>query len=232
MTYDLLLELFHLLSSSVSSWLLPALDRLDKELFLWLHRQRLPTFEGLIWEMTHRKIWLPLFALAILMLGLRYRSRFWLPLIGIALSIALADQIASSLFKPFFERLRPSHNPDLEGLVYLYQGYRGGKYGFVSSHASTSFGTAFFIFLLFKNPKDRLVALSKSYTNLWLGYLFLTWAAIFSYTRIYLGVHYPADILGGAIVGLLSAYFAYFLYQKATIYWLDFQQNRKKWKKN
>ncbi|WP_051203483.1 phosphatase PAP2 family protein [Hugenholtzia roseola] len=224
MTYDLLLEL--------STSLFPTLDRLDKDLFLWLHHQRLPLLEGLIWEMTHRKIWTPLFALSLLMLWLRYRSQFWLPLIGIALSIALADQIASSLFKPFFERLRPSHSPDLEGLVYFYQGYKGGKYGFVSSHASTSFGTAFFIFLLFKNPTDRLIALSKSYTNLWLGSLFLLWAAIFSYTRIYLGVHYPADILGGAIVGLLSAYLIYLLYQKATSYWLDFQQSRQKLKKN
>jgi undecaprenyl-diphosphatase len=104
--------------------------------------------------------------------------------------------------KPFFGRLRPSHEPELEGLLHLVDGYRGGLYGFASSHAANTFGVAIFIWL----------SLRKHYR--WIGVIFI-WAILMSYTRIYLGVHYPTDILVGAIIGslcgLLSAKSSFWL---------------------
>jgi undecaprenyl-diphosphatase len=103
--------------------------------------------------------------------------------------------------KPFFARLRPSREPSLEGLVHLVNGYTGGKYGFASSHAANTFATAFFFWLLFK---DRYR---------WVWVLFV-WAVVMTYTRIYLGAHYPGDILVGMLIGLGAAWTG-FTVQKA-----------------
>ena len=109
----------------------------------------------------------------------------------VLVTFAGTDAISSRVLKPGFERLRPSHNPDLSEALILHQHedgsvYRGGRFGFVSSHASNTFGLAAMAFLLLGSTATRW---------LWL------WAAIVSWTRIYLGVHYPADIVFGALFG-------------------------------
>lgn len=111
------------------------------------------------------------------------------------LTILLADQVSSGLMKPYFERLRPCHNPELEGLLYVY-GRCGGLYGFVSSHAANTFGVATFLTLILRKKQKGI------------KWLFL-YAVIVSYSRIYLGVHYPLDVLFGALVGVLSAYLSW-----------------------
>lgn len=88
-------------------------------------------------------------------------------------------------------RYRPSHNFDLQGLVHLVNGYSGGLFGFVSSHAANSFGIAIFTALFLKNK--------------WYWIFILLWAVLVSYSRIYLGVHYPADIIGGMVLGCFWA---------------------------
>ena len=95
--------------------------------------------------------------------------------------------------KPYFARLRPSREPTLEGLIHLVEGYKGGQFGFASSHAANTFGLATFFYLAFGKTKR------------WVVWLFV-WAAFMTYTRIYLGVHYPGDILVGSIVGVVSAF--------------------------
>jgi undecaprenyl-diphosphatase len=127
----------------------------------------------------------------------RYRKTCWLPLLGIALVILLSDQVASGLIKPLAERLRPSHEPTLSGMVHIVNDYTGGKYGFVSSHASNMFGLAFFMLFLVRRK--------------WFSITIIIWASLISYSRIYLGVHYPGDVIGGAIVGSMSAVLAYWL---------------------
>ena len=127
-------------------------------------------------------------------------------MVGITLTIVLADQITSTLMKPYFARLRPSHEPLLQSLIHIVDGYKGAKYGFASSHAANTFGAATFFFLL----------LRKNYK--WIGLIFL-WAAVATYSRIYLGVHYPGDIVVGGFVGALAGYgsFALFRLAKARI---------------
>lgn len=104
-------------------------------------------------------------------------------------------------FKDVFERLRPCHNPNIASLVHVVDGC-GGKYGFVSSHASNSFALALFIGLLLRKHYKYFLP------------LMVFWAALVSYSRIYVGVHYPADILGGAILGSLIGIFVYWLMKK------------------
>ena len=105
----------------------------------------------------------------------------------------------------FFERFRPSHNPELENLVHILREYRGGKYGFISSHASTTFSIAFFVFLALKRfTKINWVKV--------LRYGFLFWAVLVAYSRVYLGVHYVGDILAGATAGILIAWFVFWIY--------------------
>jgi len=110
-------------------------------------------------------------------------------LLGIALCVLLADQLSVHLFKNVFQRLRPSHEPELTGMVHLVRDYRGGNWGFVSSHAANTFAIATFLSLIFKNRKFWIILFS--------------WCIIVSYTRIYLGVHYPGDIFGGALLGMV-----------------------------
>lgn len=111
----------------------------------------------------------------------------------IALVIILSDQISVNFFKEIFLRLRPCHNPEISNLVHTVDGC-GGQYGFVSSHASNTFALAVFLGLIFKKHLSYLL------------HIMLVWAAIVSYSRIYVGVHYPADILCGALLGVLIAY--------------------------
>lgn len=110
----------------------------------------------------------------------------------------VSDQVSVQLFKNVFERLRPCHNPDINTMIHI-TGKCGAKFGFVSSHAANSFALAVFVGLLLKRHYPFIVT----------GMLF--WAAVVSYSRIYVGVHYPGDILGGALLGSVIALLIYSL---------------------
>jgi undecaprenyl-diphosphatase len=125
------------------------------------------------------------------------RRHALLVLAMLVLSILVADQVSSGLIKHLVERLRPTHDPSLESMVHVINGYRGGLYGFVSSHAANSFAVATLIALVMRH---RLVTLSM-----------FTWALLQCYSRVYLGVHYPGDILGGIIVGVLAGWLVWLL---------------------
>ncbi len=174
------------------------LNHFDKELFLFLNSFHSPLWDYFFWFFSGTIVWIPLYVsvlyVVIKQMGIK---SIWI-IVAIALTITLCDQIASGFFKPYFERLRPSHDPELKNIVYLLNGFKAGKFGFISSHAANSFGLATLISLLFKRR--------------WLIFFFFVWAVVNSYSRIYLGLHYPGDILVGAIVGIISGWLSFKLY--------------------
>ncbi len=176
------------------------LDNIDKELLLALNNDYSDFWDGFMYTFSQRLPWIPLYLSMIYVLVRQWgKKSFWL-IAGLILSVVLADQIASGILKDAVARLRPSHDPEMIDKIVLVRGYKSGLYGFVSSHAANSFALALLSSLFFRN---------KFYT---IG-IFL-WAILNSYTRIYLGVHYPGDILGGTIVGLTVALLIYWVLRK------------------
>jgi len=169
----------------------------DELLFLWLNSFHADWLDPIVFQLTKTITWLPLFLFLIYKIYRHDPKNSWWVFGGVALTILFADQITSSFMKPFFERLRPCHDDRWDGLIHNYERC-GGLYGFASSHAANTFGMATFL-----NLKMRKKVL-------YFGWLFL-YAALVSYTRIYLGVHYPLDLFVGALVGMLSAYTVWFL---------------------
>ncbi len=167
----------------------------DEKAFLWLNSFHLEVLDPVVLQLTQTITWIPLY---VLLLYLIYRidpkNTLWI-LGGVMFTILLADQVSSGLMKPYFERLRPCHDPRWEGMMHVY-GRCGGLYGFVSSHAANTFGLATFLTLKL-GKKQKAIA-----------WLFL-YALVVSYTRIYLGVHYPLDLFFGALVGVLAAFFSW-----------------------
>lgn len=185
---------------------------IEREYFLWLNNTHAPFWDSFMWIYTGKIIWIPLALVAIF--AFCYK-RNWKEVAVFALSvtllIVLCDQVSASVIKPYFERLRPSHHPDFQQFVSILHNYRGGKYGFVSAHATNGFGIALFTSLLFRY---------KYYTIA----IFL-WALINSYSRIYLGVHFISDIIGGMLVGLLFGGVVYLLFKKVLAKVLDLSKD-------
>lgn len=169
------------------------LDQFDKWLFLLLNGLNSPFFDALMFHISKRFIWIPLYAFFIFLLFRKFGFKaFWL-LLFVALLITASDQF-SVFCKNYFERLRPCHNEELRLLVHTVQDKCGGKFGFISSHATNSFALAVFLIPYLKKA-HRLFP-----------WFLIIWAAVVSYSRIYLGVHYPGDVLFGALVGSLFGY--------------------------
>ena len=155
-------------------------------------------FQDALWWMVSAKWSSLLIFLALIWVLLHQNRRHTLlALAMLVLAFLLADQVSSGLIKQLVERLRPTHNPALGDAVHIVNGYRGGMYGFVSSHAANSFAAATFIALLLRN---RAVTIGMT-----------VWALLQCYSRVYLGVHYPGDILGGMAVGMLSGWLIWLL---------------------
>lgn len=169
----------------------------DEDLFLWLNSFHTDWLDVINFQLSQTYTWLPFYAILIFFIYKVEQKNSWWVIGGVALTILISDQVTSGFMKPFFERLRPCHDERWDGIIHNYLRC-GGLYGFASSHAANTFGLAAFLNLKMKG-KLRF-----------LPWLFL-WASVISYTRIYLGVHYPLDILVGALVGVAAGLISWFV---------------------
>lgn len=168
-----------------------ALGTLDERFFLFLNGLHTDWMDKVMIAVTQMWVWLPLYLLMIYWTVKQYGKRCWWIFIALGIVVLCSDQLSAHVCKPLFQRLRPCYNVDLQDLIYLPKGMAGGKYGFVSSHAANTFAIAAFM----------TAALRKN--RAWVGIVLYLWAFISSYSRIYLGFHYPGDILCGAVLGIL-----------------------------
>ncbi len=180
----------------------------DQELFLLMNGSESEYLDNFFMMVTKTGTWIPLL---LVLLYVLLKNRPWREVlffvVCLALLIFVTDRVSSGLFKPLFHRFRPSHEPLLEGLVDLVEGRRGGLYGFISSHASNTFGVFCFVALYFRRNAITCT-------------LFL-WACLSSYSRIYLGLHYPGDIFAGALFGLLAGFGFYHLLLWSSARWFE-----------
>lgn len=171
------------------------LDKIDKELFLFLNTKFTnPTLDHIFPWYRDSNTWIPLYLFLLLFTAINYKNKIWPWLLMIAVTATLSDQISSNFFKNFFERTRPCNDIFIQLQGRLLLNRCPSSFSFTSSHATNHFAAAMFLFLSLKPAFKK-----------W-SYLFFVWASTISYGQVYVGVHYPLDILGGCLVGCLVGY--------------------------
>lgn len=170
---------------------------IDTELFVFLNGLGSEKYDGFWLLITRQTSWIPLFILLIYLIfkKLGTKQSFYL-LLFVAILIVLTDQTAN-LFKNGFQRLRPCNNPEINSFIRIVQSR--SSYSFFSGHASSSMGVATFLYLIFR----------KDFKYFWLLFF---WPLIFAYSRIYLGLHYPLDIISGYLCGGILGFLMFKLY--------------------
>ena len=184
--------------------MLEFITNIDTRLTLFLNGSDSEMLDAIAVTATKTSTWIPL---GILLLYVLMRMKDWknalLVILCVGIAITLADQMASGIFKPLVARLRPSHNPELQGVIDIVGDYRGGRYGFFSSHAANTCAVAVFLSLLFRKRVFTVAICS--------------WAMVNSWTRLYLGVHYVGDIMVGVIWGAFVGWMVFRLYRFLTL---------------
>lgn len=175
------------------------LSNADERLFLLLNGQVSPFIDQLMFLISDKYIWIPLYVILFAFLIRKYRWRtIWIA-IAIVILITISDQLANAL-KDGVKRFRPCKDPEISHMVHIVNNYCRSSYGFVSGHAANSMALAVVMSLLFRNK--------------WVTAGMVFWAVIVSYSRIYLGVHFPGDILGGWIIGVVCAITVYIILRR------------------
>lgn len=186
---------------ALGNWQLSWLDSVDRGITLALNFDGGPFADLFFSVLSSRLVWIPWALLFLYKLkkkdGMSWRG-VTVVVVCLAVAVGVCDSVSASVFKPFFMRLRPSHNPEVEGLLHYVNDYRGGLYGFVSSHAANAFGAAAFVSRLSRSKRFAVAV--------------CLFALMVSYSRVYLGVHYVGDILGGSVFGIaVGLAFSWFL---------------------
>mgnify|MGYP000057571110 FL=1 len=171
----------------------------DAHLFRLINQAHQSWLDGPMEIISGKLTWIPLYLMLIYFLYQRFKLACWKPVLYLLASVAVADQFSSSLLKPLFKRLRPCHVDEFQSWIHLPAGC-GGMFGFCSSHAANSFAIAVGFYLLTKNKSA--------------GIALVLWASIISYSRIYLGAHYPLDVIVGALVGGIGAWGLFKAYER------------------
>lgn len=179
---------------------------LDTSIFLFFNGMHNTYFDYFMSTYSGKWIWIPMYAAIFYVMLRNFSWKVTLCcVVAVALVVVFTDQVSASLIRPHVERMRPSNlNNPLSELVHIVNNHRGGRYGFPSCHAANTFGLAFFLFFLFR--------------RCWLTLFMMGWALLTCYSRVYLGVHYPGDLLVGTLIGAAGAYLMYHLFVKAGGY--------------
>ena len=180
--------------------LLEQIESWDVWLLLKINGLNSPFLDEIMWSVSSPFFGIPFYLFFAYIFYRHFGLRETVVICGlIALSVGISDLTAKYCFKEVFVRFRPSHHLILMDQLHIVNDYRGGPYGFISSHAANMFSIATMVFLI----------IGKKYK--WLFWLLLIWASLIGYSRVYLGVHYPSDVFVGAIVGSLIAGILYYL---------------------
>ena len=170
--------------------MLDTIKSLDQSLFLALNVHHNSFFDPIMWLFSDKLFWAPLYAWFLWLLYKQFPKHYWTVIIAVILMIVASDQFCN-LAKNGVMRLRPSQDPGIQAMVHIVNDYRGGMYGFYSGHASNAFAVALFMITIAGKKLKYLIPVC------------LLYATLTAYSRIYLGVHYPGDILTGALAGTL-----------------------------
>lgn len=178
---------------------------MDHELLLLLNGMHSPFFDHFMMACSSKWVWIPFYVSLVWMLVKAFGwRRAIVGLLVVAITITLCDQLSSSIIRPLVGRLRPANlaNP-LSSLVHIVDGYRGGRYGFPSSHAANTAGLTFFLIGVFRRKN--------------VAWLMIVWMLLVCYSRVYLGVHYPGDLFVGGCIGAVVGWMMALLFNKLPI---------------
>jgi undecaprenyl-diphosphatase len=181
--------------------MIESLKAVDTYLLLFFNHLNNPFLDFIFYWISDKWIWVPLYVVLAWIIYKKERSKFFILIFFIAAAITISDQIASAVIKEHVMRLRPCHDPLIADKIHLVNDYCGGQYGFISSHAANVFTLASLVVNLFKKEKFSL------HIFIWI------WASVVSFSRIYLGAHYPADVLAGVILGIIIGKIIIVFYQ-------------------
>lgn len=170
------------------------LNDLDHQLFLFFNGLHVEWLDPIMTFISSMEGWIPFYAVLSFLVFYKYKWKGLWIILGVIVLVTCSDQISAHVFKPAFNRLRPCYDPLIKDLVHIPEGKPGGRYGFISSHATNTFALASFVYMTMKQHYKKI------------GWLMFSWATLVSYSRIYMGVHFPGDIACGAALGLILGF--------------------------